>query len=193
MLSFPPTKKDKLPFLLSRGLPLFIPLRALEQKVLDGLSIFTTLALFTVARSNLTGIRSLLPFPFATVRASALRCVSLYDDLEREEARMLAQMRTGMARVNGYFCQIEAVKSEKCQCGKDRETVEHFLLECPQWEDLRQELLHKRENRKGNLSFFLGGKESTDCHDWAFDMKAVRAATKFAIATKRPSYVPQMS
>ena len=60
---------------------------------------------------------------------------TLYDDLKREEARMLAQLRTGMARVNGYLCLIGAIESEKCQCGKDRETVEHFLFECPQWKE----------------------------------------------------------
>ena len=70
---------------------------------------------------------------------------------------MLAQMRTGMARVNGYLYQIGAAECEKCQCGKDRETAEHFQFECPQWEDQRRKLLQQREKRKGSLSFFRGG------------------------------------
>ena len=57
---------------------------------------------------------------------------TLNDDLKREEARMLAQLRTGMARVNGYLCLIGASDSENCQCDNDRETVEHFLFECLQ-------------------------------------------------------------
>lgn len=116
---------------------------------------------------------------------------TLYDELKREEARMLAQLRTGMARINGYLCQIGITDSEKCRCGKDRETVEHFLFECPQWEEQRKDLLRSRETKKGNLSFFVGGKTTTDDNDWTPNMAAVRATVKFAIATKRLSYVPE--
>lgn len=37
----------------------------------------------------------------------------------------------------------------------------------------------------GNLSFFLGGKAASDGDKWRPDMKAVRAAVQFALATKR--------
>ena len=46
---------------------------------------------------------------------------TLYDDLKREEARMLAQLQTGMARVNGHLCLIGAIESEKCRAVRSRD------------------------------------------------------------------------
>ena len=52
----------------------------------------------------------------------------LYDRLSWKEASVLAQLRTGMARLNGYLHRINAATSEQCACGEARETVEHFLF-----------------------------------------------------------------
>lgn len=42
-----------------------------------------------------------------------------------------------------------------------------------------------------NLSFFLGGKETTDQDDWIPHMKAVRATIKYALETERLDYEPE--
>ena len=52
----------------------------------------------------------------------------LYDKLKRREASVLAQLRTGITRLNGFLGRIGAVESNRCACGHARETVEHFLL-----------------------------------------------------------------
>jgi len=39
--------------------------------------------------------------------------------------------------------------------------------------------------RRGNLSFHLGGKAPTDPETWTPNMDAVRATTKFTLATER--------
>jgi ribonuclease HI len=54
----------------------------------------------------------------------------LYDRLSWKEASVLAQLRTGMARLNGYLYRINATESDQCACGQARETVEHFLFRC---------------------------------------------------------------
>ncbi|EAQ85226.1 hypothetical protein CHGG_09240 [Chaetomium globosum CBS 148.51] len=54
----------------------------------------------------------------------------LYDKLKRREACVLAQLRTGMARLNGFLSRIGAVESDLCACGQARESVEHFLFRC---------------------------------------------------------------
>ena len=54
----------------------------------------------------------------------------LYDALTRREANILAQLRTGMARLNGYLHRIRAVESDQCDCNQARETVAHFLFRC---------------------------------------------------------------
>jgi ribonuclease HI len=109
----------------------------------------------------------------------------LYDKLKRKEACVLAQLRTGMVRLNGFLSRIGAVESDTCACGQARETVEHFLFRCVRWTDLREGMLQCSATRRGNLSFYLGGKAPSDPKEWSPNMKAVRETIKYAIATGR--------
>jgi ribonuclease HI len=109
----------------------------------------------------------------------------LYDGLSWREANILAQLRTGMARLNTYLHRINAAPSDLCACGQARETVEHFLFRCTKWTAFRTEMLQCTETRRSNISFYLGGKTTTDDKSWTPDMKAVRATIRFAIATGR--------
>jgi ribonuclease HI len=109
----------------------------------------------------------------------------LYDKLKRREACVLAQLRTGMAKLNGFLSRIGAAESDLCACGHAKETVEHFLLRCIKWTALRDGLLQCTETRRGSLSFYLGGKAPSDPKVWMPDMKAVRATIKYAMATGR--------
>ncbi|MDN5289590.1 MAG: Endonuclease/exonuclease/phosphatase [Mucilaginibacter sp.] len=86
----------------------------------------------------------------------------LYDNLKRREACVLAQLRTGMAKLNGFLSRIGAAESDLCACGHARETVEHFLLRCIRWTALRDGMLQCTETRRGSLSFYLGEKAPSD-------------------------------
>jgi hypothetical protein len=55
----------------------------------------------------------------------------LYDWLKRKEAIVLAQLRTGMTRLNSYLSKMGAAELDLCICGRVSETVEHFLFRCP--------------------------------------------------------------
>lgn len=110
---------------------------------------------------------------------------ALYDNLKRKEASVLAQLRTGMARLNGYLHQIGAAESDKCECGQATETVKHFLFRCTRWEAHRTQMLAQTDTRRGNLSFYLGGKAPSDPEKWIPNIDAVHATIKFAIATGR--------
>jgi ribonuclease HI len=57
----------------------------------------------------------------------------LYDQLTQNEASVLAQLRTGIARLNSYLFLIKAAPSAQCACGEARETVEHSLSRCRRW------------------------------------------------------------
>ena len=48
-------------------------------------------------------------------------------------------------------------------------------------------MLQCTETRRGDLSFYLGGKTPADMEPWAPVMKAIWATIKFAIATGRLS------
>lgn len=109
----------------------------------------------------------------------------LYDSLNRREASVLAQLRTGMAGLNGYLYKIGATKSDQCECGQAKESVQHFLFRCTKWDTLRTQMLRQTETRRTNLSYFLGGKAQSDPKNWTPDLNAVHATIKYAIATGR--------
>ena len=109
----------------------------------------------------------------------------LYGQLTQKEASVLAQLRTGIARLNSYLFLIKAAPSDQCACGVARETVEHFLFRCRRWMTHRTEMLQCTEIHKSNISFYLGGKSPSDDKNWTPNMKAVRVTIRFAITTGR--------
>lgn len=42
---------------------------------------------------------------------------ALYDTLMKREAKVLAQLRTGMSALNGYLHRIGVAESDMCACG----------------------------------------------------------------------------
>ncbi|OAQ61371.1 reverse transcriptase [Purpureocillium lilacinum] len=111
--------------------------------------------------------------------------LQLYDGLSWKEANVLAQLRTGMSRLNGYLNKIAAAPSQQCACGHVKETVEHFLFHCTKWTGQRAEIFRSSEALRGNLSFCLGGKSLLDDAKWTPNMTAVRATIRFTLATGR--------
>jgi len=55
-----------------------------------------------------------------------------YSHSSRAKEVTVSRLRFGKCRLNDYLCSIKAVDSEKCsECGVATETVEHFVLDCP--------------------------------------------------------------
>ncbi|KAL4403522.1 hypothetical protein CABS03_15173 [Colletotrichum abscissum] len=109
----------------------------------------------------------------------------LYDGLSWKEASILAQLRTGMARLNWYLHQIGATSLAQCACGHAAESVEHFLFRCTQWTAQRTQMLQQTELQRENLSYFLGGKSASDPDDWSPCKDVVKETIKFATSTQR--------
>ena len=81
---------------------------------------------------------------------------SMYDDLTKRRASILAQLRTGMTPMNGYLHNIKAVGSNLCECGEAIESREHFVFHCARWSEQRRILgVHTDED---DFSRLLGGK-----------------------------------
>src|SRR6266516_1263810 len=56
----------------------------------------------------------------------------------------LAQLRTGHCGLNYYLWRFKKEDSAECMsCGYEKETVEHFLTECPSFWEERRELRKK--------------------------------------------------
>ena len=112
----------------------------------------------------------------------------IYDTLSKKEAGILAQLRTGMARLNGYLHRIGVSDTEQCDCGAAKETVKHFLFRCARWDHLRARLLQQLGTRIGDISFCLGGRSQNlelDPSPWKPNMNAVRATIRYAMDTGR--------
>jgi hypothetical protein len=109
------------------------------------------------------------------------RC--MYDDPNKRQASVLAQLRSGMTPLNGSLHNIEATKTNLCDCGVAAESREHFIFHCARWSEQRKTL--GVWTGKDNLSCLLGGKSITDIDDWKPDTDAVRAVIHFTLATKR--------
>ena len=116
----------------------------------------------------------------------------LYDSLDREKASILAQLRTGHVRLNGYLHRIGKSDNDLCECGVERETVPNFLLRCTQWHEQRRALIEAAGPSLGSLSQMLGGKpgivgdaSEPNGRAWKPDVKIVRAVIAFAMETGR--------
>jgi ribonuclease HI len=84
----------------------------------------------------------------------------LYDNLPRNRANLLAQLRTGHCWLKSYRMKIGYIDDDKCECGEP-ETVEHVLMECPLLQPLRSKLHEKIGDKSKNLSLMLGGRPPT--------------------------------
>ena len=108
-------------------------------------------------------------------------CIAVYDKLNKKEAATLAQLRMGMARINGYLHRIGVSETDRCDCGAAKETVKHFLLLCTRWDHLRAHLLQHLEMRIGDISFCLGGRsknQELDPSPWKPNMNVQANASE---------------
>ena len=84
----------------------------------------------------------------------------LYDSLTKKKAKVLAQLRTGIGRLNSYLRIIGATDSGNYNHYGYKELVKHFLFQYPQWRDHREQMLQLANSRWGDLSYSLGGKSN---------------------------------
>ena len=52
----------------------------------------------------------------------------IYDNLTKNEGKVIAQMRTGDAKLNLFLARIKATESANYACGAVLESVRHFLF-----------------------------------------------------------------
>jgi len=84
--------------------------------------------------------------------------------LSRAAASRIAQFRLTHTPLNSYLKRIGKVDSARCPaCGEDEESIEHFLLRCPNYAHERWPLIqHVRKKRKPlSLKILLGDPQFT--------------------------------
>ena len=81
----------------------------------------------------------------------------IYNNLIKDEAKVIAQLRTGDAKLNLFLARIKATESVICACGAAPESVRHFLFSCLRWIRQRRGMYAKYPGKEGNIRFFFGG------------------------------------
>ena len=61
----------------------------------------------------------------------------------REGQILLARLRLGNSDLNSNLYNINLSESPKCECGTPQETPTHYILSCPNFNDLNEEMLEK--------------------------------------------------
>jgi len=98
----------------------------------------------------------------------------LYNTLSsRSTCAQIVQLRTGHCGLNSYLHRFGKRGSSYCGCGYGKETVEHFILECPKYKEQRKELRKSVGTWKLRIDMLLG------------DVKLLKYMTEYIKATGR--------
>lgn len=77
--------------------------------------------------------------------------------MQRRKVSILTQLRTGHAPLHGHLFKIGKADSENCpNCPNVKETVKHFLIDCPKWKEKRKTLERMDARRSKEVKHLLG-------------------------------------
>ena len=78
------------------------------------------------------------------------------NDISRKTASLIFQLRVGHAPINQYLHRFQKIESPSCPaCGHPKETVEHFLIQCPKYAHERWPLLQNSRSGHPKISKIL--------------------------------------
>ena len=82
------------------------------------------------------------------------KVLAKYQGLLRPYCLALVQMRTGEIGLQSYLNRIGATPTARCSCGEGPQTVQHVLLACPLYANLREVMF--KDGRQDDLKRILG-------------------------------------
>ena len=104
-------------------------------------------------KENTRRLRSMSRFP------GTCRGLKLYGSLERKHIVLISQLRTGHCHLNQYLHRFNIIETAECECGAERETVEHYLLNCELYEEERDALRRRVRAQGMRLGILLGDSQ----------------------------------
>ena len=109
------------------------------------------------------------------INEKARRGPKLYNPIpNRKSSARLVQLRTGHCGLNKYLHRFGIRDSPYCECGHGiKETVEHYILECPRFKEERKTLRKNAAAGRMKVKLLLG------------DQNLVRHTLDFVKATGR--------
>lgn len=80
----------------------------------------------------------------------------IIDKLPRANGALLMQLRIGHIPLNGYLHTIRKIKDPMCQaCTLEKETVKHFLVDCPRYDGLQLKIQQEQRCRDVSIKTLL--------------------------------------
>ena len=67
----------------------------------------------------------------------------LYGELQHKHVVWIARLRTGHCHLNEYLHRFNIIETPECECGAEKETVDHYRLNCESYDEERDELRRK--------------------------------------------------
>ena len=80
-----------------------------------------------------------------------------FNAMTRAESSMIVQARTGKIGLRSYLHSIGAEDSRNYSCGGETQSIQHILLCCPEFKELRETMWEIR--RETDLKALLGSAE----------------------------------
>ena len=71
----------------------------------------------------------------------------------------VSRLRTGHCHLNEYLYRFGIIESPQCECGAERETVDHYLLNCELYDEARDILRRKVGVQGMRTSMLLGNNQ----------------------------------
>ena len=106
-----------------------------------------------MGKQNARRLRKMSKHPRTT------RGPDLYGALQkRKHVAWIAQLRTGHCHLNEYLYRFNKIETPECECGAEKETVDHFLLRCELYDEERDKLRMKVGAEGMIVSTLLGDK-----------------------------------
>ena len=59
----------------------------------------------------------------------------LYEKLKRKQVILLSRLHTGHCHLNQYLHRFNIIETPECECGEEKETIEHYLLNCELYDE----------------------------------------------------------
>ena len=103
-------------------------------------------------RENARRLRNMSQHPDTTTGPT------LYGALQQpwKHVVLITRLRTGHCHLNEYLYRFNKIETPECECGAEKETVNHFLLNCELYDEERDEL-RRRVGVQGMRSSVLLG------------------------------------
>ena len=107
-----------------------------------------------LGRENARRLRNMSQQPGTTTG------LKLYGELQhRNHMVWISWLRTGHCHLNEYLHRFNIIETPECECGVEKETVDHYLLNCELYDEERHELRKKVRVQGMRSSTLLGDSQ----------------------------------